>query len=47
MGVHTHAATAGLVIHLDPARAGTEIIERVFRIDAALDGVARGDRVIW
>ena len=40
MGIHAHAAAAGLVIHLDAAGAGAEIVERVLGVDAAFDGVA-------
>src|SRR5438128_10049872 len=47
MAVHAHAAAAGLVIHFDPPRTGPEIIERIFGVDAALDGVAfEGDVVL-
>src|SRR6266496_4583590 len=40
MAVQSYAAAAGLVIHLDPARAGAKVIERILGVDAALDRVA-------
>ena len=39
MGIHTHAAATGLKIHLNPSRAGTELIKRVLGIDATFDGM--------
>ena len=39
MTVQPYTAAAGLVIHLDPARAGAKVIERVLGVDAAFDGV--------
>jgi len=40
MGVHAHAAATGLKIHFNPAGAGTEIVKRVFGINATFDGMA-------
>ena len=40
MAIDAHAAAAGRVIHFDAAGAGPEIVEGVFGIDAAFDGVA-------
>ena len=40
VGFHADAAATRLVIHFDTTGAGAEIIEGIFGIDAALDGVA-------
>jgi hypothetical protein len=43
VGVHAHAAPAGLVIHLDATGTGTEIVEGVFGVDAARQRPAKSD----
>src|ERR1041385_8294354 len=40
MAVDTNAAAPRLIVHLDAARAGPEIIEGILCIDAAFDGMA-------
>ena len=40
MAIDAHAAAPGRIIHFDPARAGTEIVEGIFCIDPAFDGVS-------
>src|ERR1039457_4356518 len=39
VGVHANTVSAGNVQELDAAGAGLEVIERVFGVDPALDGV--------
>src|SRR4051812_29126673 len=39
MAVHAHPPAAWLIIHLDAARTWTKFVERIFRVDAALDGM--------
>src|SRR5207249_3441881 len=46
MAVHAHATSAGLVIHFDSTGTGAEVIEGIFGVDAALDGMAFEGEVV-
>src|ERR1051326_4305381 len=40
MAVHAHAASARLIVHFDPPGTGPEIVEGIFSVNPALDGMA-------